>query len=368
MCLGITGHYHMLFDLHSYQTTAFISKAQIIILTSGIQGGKTTVGALWAGQSAFEIKDKTPHNIIIVAPTYKILSQATLPKFFSIYGNFGVYKKMDSIFIFKSGVTVYIRSLTDPNSVEGITEVKRIWLDEGGLISKYAWENVMGRAVFKKAQIMVTTTPYALNWLYTIWQDWKEGRRADIEFIQFRSIDNPYFPKEEYLRQKRILDPRRFTMKYDGIFGKMEGLVYENVSFIDAISLPAGTKYYGGVDWGYTDPFVLVVRAVTPDNYHYRIAEFYKTELSSGQIIEVLKARQSLFNIELFVCDPSRPDYIQELNMHGLAAIGGNNSIRLGIDKHIELIRENRFFIFKDENPYGNDEYNTYHYPEDKEL
>lgn len=352
--------------LHKFQSKARRSKKPIIVNTSGIQGGKTTIGALWTGEAAFAPGPSTD-NIIITAPTYKTIQQATIPKFLQIWGNYGEYKKGDQVFKFHTGITAYIRSLNEPNAIEGITDVRRIWLDEGGLITRYAWENVMGRAAIRSAQTMITTTPYALNWLYEMWEQWCKGARDDVEFISFRSIDNPHFPVKEYERQKKLLDPRRFAMKYDGEFGKMEGLVYEDLPTCKACELPSGTRYFAGVDWGFTDPFVITVRAYTPDGKHFRVSEFYKSQMTMSEIVEVCKSRRQMFGIEMFVCDPSRPDSILELNKGGIPAVGGINDIRLGTDKQIELMRENLWTMFEDENPYGLDEYNTYHYPEPKD-
>ena len=355
------------FRLHSFQETAYTSQKRIICMASGIQSGKTTAGSLWIiAKKATECKPGD--NLIIAAPTYKILQQATLPKFLQYFRNLGKYNKVESTFTLKTGVIIYIRSLTDSCSLEGITDVMGIWLDEGGLISRYAWENVEGRSAFRQCQIFISTTPYSLNWLYKMWEDWKAGNREDVDFIQFNSKDNPYFPDEEFERQKRLLDPRRFQMKYMGQFGKMEGLVYENIPIIKAFALPAGTRYFAGVDWGYTNPFVISIRALTPEGNHYRIGEYYKSGLTIDEIIPVCQSRMQLFDIELFICDPSNPAYIESLNRAGCPATKGINLIRYGIDKQTELIRTEKFAIFEDENPLGIDEYNTYHYPEPKDY
>ena len=342
-----------------------MSQKRIIVLAAGIQSGKTTFGALWIGNRAAQIPPT--HNLIIAAPTYKILAQATLPKFLQVYGAFGTYNKVESTFKFQNGVTVYIRSLTDPNSMEGITDVEGIWLDEGGLISRYAWENVEGRSAFRQAPIVISTTPYALNWLYFMWEDWKKGMRDDVDFIHFTSRQNPFFPDAEFERQRRLLDPRRFNMKYMGQFGKMEGLVYESINTCTSHKLPTGTKYVGGIDWGYTNPFVISVRAVTPDGIHYRVAEFYKSGLMIEEIVSICIQRMHIYGIEYFIGDPSAPANIEALNRGGAPCIPGNNNVRAGIDAHSLLIKEERFFIFKDDNPMGLDEYGTYHYPEPKE-
>jgi PBSX family phage terminase large subunit len=352
-------------SLHKFQEQAFVATQPIIALAAGIQSGKTQTGGLWIGSKG--ARAKPGDNVIICAPTYKMLTQATLPKFLQTWGRMGTYHKVDSIFRFHNGVTAYIRSLTDPNALEGITDVIAIWLDEGGLISRYAWENVMGRAAFRQAQIMITTTPYALNWLFLLWQEWQDGKRDDVTFVEFTSKDNPYFPDEEFERQRKLLDSRRFMMKYMGKFGRMEGLVYEKVNWIKSFPMPAGTKYYGGIDWGYTNPFVIVIRALTPDGLHYRIAEFYKTNLTIDEIVNICRQRKQIYNLEAYIADPSAPSNIESLNRAGLNCIPGNNDVRAGIDEHSKLFKEDRMFIFEDDNPMGRDEYSTYHYPEPKE-
>jgi PBSX family phage terminase large subunit len=356
-----------LIKLHQHQSQAFSSKKRIIVCSAGIQSGKTFLGALWLGFKFAQYSSETD-NFIIAAPTYKILNQATLPHFLRLWGHLGEYKKGDSEFKIYGGGTVYMRTATEENSIEGITNVRGIWLDEGGMVGRAFWENIEGRSAVKQAQIIVTTTPYALNWLYDMWKDVNNNRRDDVEFLQFRSIDNPYFPKEEFERQKRLLDPRRFEMKYMGVFGKMQGLVYEDVPLIESFELPSGTQYYAGIDWGYNDPFVIVIRAITPAGIHYRVGEFYKTNMLIQNMMEAIRARHAQYKFKMCFCDPSRPEYIQQINAYGVPAIGGNNSIRLGIDRHIELMRSNKFYVFSDRNPVGIDEYNTYHYPEPEEV
>lgn len=354
------------FTLHKFQERAFTSPKRITALAAGIQSGKTTTGALWTGSKATAAMPG--ENTIICAPTYKILSQATLPKFLNTFKNYGKYHKIDSIFQWKNGVTSYIRSLTDANALEGITDVVAVWLDEGGLISRYAWENVEGRSAFRQAPVMITTTPYALNWLFKMWEDWKAGKRDDVDFVQFTSKDNPHFPDSEFERQRRLLDPRRFQMKYMGQFGKMEGLVYEQINVIKAFPLPPGTKFFAGIDWGFTNPFVITIRALTPDGVQIRVGEFYKSGMTIDDIIAACRSRMQIYNIELFIADPSNPSNIESLNRAGIPTIGGNNDVRLGIDIQAQLIKEEKFLIFEDENPLGIDEYNTYHYPEPKDY
>lgn len=320
----------------------------------------------------FEHTDKND-NFIICAPTYKILKQSTLPAFLKIMDGFGEYKAGDAEFVMNSGGRCYMRTGTEPDSIVGITNVRAVWGDEAGKYSLYFWENIQGRASFKNAPIMLTSTPYTMNWFFKeILKPYKEGTRPDIKIIQAKSCDNPYFPIEEYERRRQTMDPRRFNAMYNGEFEKMHGLVYD--SFDDAINicepfaLPQGTKYYAGVDWGFTHPFVITVRGITPAGEHYQVSEFYKTGQGVTDMIQIAKQLHTVWGIKAFYCDPARPDYISEFNRNDLPAIPANNDIRLGIDKQYALIKERKFKVFKGSSPYSIDEVDSYHYPEPMDL
>jgi hypothetical protein len=168
------------------------------------------------------------------------------------------------------------------------------------------------------------------------------------------------------------MDSRRFNMIYGGQFDKAEGLVYdvfdEELHVVDPFQLPPDTKYYAGIDWGYRDPFVISVRAVTPLGMHYRVAEFCYPQKTMSEMIEAGWRFKKLFNIIAFYADPSRPDYINEFCRAGLTTIAAQNDIRIGIDSHYELIKEGRYQVFRNTSPYLLDEYSQYHYPEIKDL
>jgi len=361
----------MEFTLHDYQRLAFKSEKQIILFIAGIQSGKTTLGALWTLYQTAKYSEPNS-NFIVTAPTYKVLEQSTLPAFRKVAKLAGGYKKGDAVFELSKDRKIFFRTGTDPESLEGITNVMAIWGDEAGNLTRYFFENMMGRAAFKQAQVLLTTTPYAMNWLSDIARDATTGKRNDCDLINCRSIDSPYFPKDEYKRQSKLLDPRRFRMKYEGIFGQMEGLVYDCIEsddiYIDSIALPPQTNYYAGIDWGFNDPFAMSVIAHAPDGTFYQVAEFVKSGLTPSDMVRIAKARQSLYNIRCFYCDPSRPDLIQEFNKNKLNSLGSENDIKQGIAVMYELFKTRKLKIFKDMCPNTIDELSTYHYPERIDL
>lgn len=359
--------------LHPKQGQAFESEKKITLCCSGIQGGKTTVGVLWFLRNAGQWVGRD-HSFIIGAPTYKILNQSTLPTFFKYAEGLGTYHKVDQEFHFHSGPRVYIRTSTDPYSVEGIQNVRAIWLDEAGMCKYTFWVNLEGRAARTSAPIICTTTPYGMNWPHQeLIKKQKDGERDDVAYFEWTSVDNPTFPQEEFERQKRILDPRTFRMKYMGIHERMEGLVYEltDQNKTKSFPLPRGTRVFAGVDWGFSQghEFAIVVRAITLDGFRFTIDEYKAFGHDPQQQTDICKSKFATYGIEMFYCDPARPDMIASLNKAGLHATGfhvGKESYKQlvpSINKHYELLKSGSYQIFTDRCPQLLDEYETYHWP-----
>lgn len=362
------------FKPHSIkQEKALYSEKKIIAVASGIQWGKTSIGSIIT-RKALQTHHHVDDNYIIAAPTYKILKQSTYPAFIRTFGNIGKYQSTDAVYKIPNGPSFYFRTGTQPDSIVGITNVRLVWLDEAGKFSLYFWENAQARASFKDCPIVLTTSPYTLNWFYKdLIRPYMKGNRHDeIELIQAASYENPYFPKAEYDRRKLTMDPRRFGMMYGGEWNKNEGLVFdcfdsEFNSVVDYNHMP-GTYYLGMIDWGFNDPFVVKIWAITPEGNIYDVSEFYKTGLRQGQVIEVIKMKNQVFKPTAFYCDPSRPDYIMELQSMGIPALPADNNIHEGIEAYYEMIKTRRYKIVGKNCPYTIDELETYHYPDPDDL
>lgn len=316
----------------------------------------------------------------MTAPNYKIMQQSCLPRFLQDMRGCGEYSKSDSEFRIHGGGTVFMRTGTDPDSVVGITNVRAIWGDEAGKYSLYFWENIQGRSAFFNCPVHLTTSPYTLNWIYKdIIRPFMSGKKSaeiernELKIIQAASIENPFFNKESYDKQQRTMDPVRFNMLYGGQWGRMEGLVYkcwdEDENLVDDnIFLPPKTRYFGSIDWGYSHPCHIGIRAITPDGTHYKIAEFHKSGRTITDIKEQCIRFCQLFPVEVFFCGPDQPGSIQEINDAGIPAQAADNDVRIGIDKHYELIKTRKYKVLRGQCPHTLDEIDTYHYPEPKDL
>ena len=365
-----------IFEPHSLkQNQAILSNKRILLLATGTQWGKTSVGAIRMKMKTHEFTSKHD-NFLITAPSYKTMHQSTLPAFLNYMEDCGTYDKKFDVFRLNTGGNVYCRTETDPDSIVGITNIRHVWSDEAGKYRLYFWENIQARADFCGAGIDLTTSPYSMNWVAKeLIFPTQKGSRTDVEYITAASWDSKYHSLHDPIRRQlkeSTMDSRRFNMIYGGEFGQMAGLVYdcflENLHICEPIRLPEGTKYYGGIDWGYTDPFVISIRALTPTGLQYKVSEFYKTGLTPSEMIVAAKQKMTIFNVEKFYADPSRPEYIEAFNRERIPTVKADNNIRIGIDAHYELIQSGRYKIFKNTSPYTIDEYASYHYPEEKDL
>lgn len=135
---------------------------------------------------------------------------------------------------------VYFGHAQDPDSLESAT-AKAAWLDEAGQ-SKFklgSWQAVLRRLALHLGRVLLTTTVYNLGWLKSqIHDKWRAGDK-DYEVVNFESIANPIFPREEWERAKRDLPRWKFDMMYRGLFTRPAGLIHG--SFIDDYA-PTGHK------------------------------------------------------------------------------------------------------------------------------
>jgi phage terminase large subunit len=349
------------------QITTFDKQQEVLDCTqkyiaavSGVQGGKTMSGVIWL------IKEIIAHpydDFLIAAPTYKILEQSTLKKFFDIFPMHTVqYKKQDAVLkLLPNAGNIYIRSTEIPNNIEGMT-VRAAWLDEAGMMKPQIWTNILARVAAKKGRVLMTSTFYTLNWLWT-----EVCRRAlagdpDFAYFKWRSIDNPYFPKEEYERAKTILAPSEFERRYNGEPRKMQGIVYPdwNEEMIFMSPPDEFEEVVCGIDYGFTNPTAIEVAGIKTGSL-YLVDELYQTRLTINEIVKEARELQGKWEITMFYCDPSAVSLIESMNQNNLPTYAANNDVDLGITRMQQLMEAKRFFVsFQNYNFI--DEIESYHY------
>lgn len=347
------------FDAYNFTT-------QFGAICAGVQSGKTFTGSLWAGRKMQEFPKGSG---IIGAPTYKILNQSTLIKFFSFFPTLrGSYKEQKGEIKLPTGGIVFVRSMDNPFGAEGIT-ADWWWLDEGGMASVNAWMVLRSRVSMTGGQGLITTTPYNMKWLYTDYYiPWREKQDSQLSFFTWRSIDNPNFNKEFYEAERKRLRPEEFARRYMGEFKKMTGLVWDipEEQIIDP--LPIITKAEAriiGVDWGWENPAAIVVLYLY-DNTWYVVDEWKQSHRTTAEIIQVLQNKMQEHRTTAIYPDPAEPDRLEECRRANLPIREATKDVKGGISNIQQAIREKRFNVFNNCKEFI-DEASMYHYPEPEE-
>jgi len=358
--------------LFGLQGEAFKSDKQFIIVVCGSQSGKTFLGSTWAYQQLAQMPTK---NGLISAPTYKILQQSTLDKFFSMHPWMRQYYKeqkqeidLRELTPNKDGGKVFIRSADQPLGIEGMT-IDWGWLDEYGQASRLAWTVCKTRTSTTGGRLMVTTTPYALNWLYEdCYKPWKSGDDPRIDFYSWNSITNPHFKKEHYEAEQKALSKEEFGRRYEGQFTRMAGLVYQDFTpdLISDWKKIEPVEAFAGVDFGYTHPAAVIVVLKDKDDHYWVTDEFYESGKDINELRDVCQLYKKKYGFNIWYPDPSRPDSILLMKRGGLACRDSIRDVAFGIDRVRQLFRQKRLHIFKTCTNLI-DELETYHYDENVE-
>ncbi len=349
--------------LHPKQHDACSFTTQFCAAIAGVRGGKTYVGAAWAGYKIATSQG----NGLICAPDYKTLHDATLDTFFKIFPTYRKFYKEQKSIISLPDKTIFLRSLDDPLSAEGLT-VDWFWADEAGKYKLLAWHSLRSRVSLTKGQGLLTTTPYNMGWLYNeLYLPWQNKTDKDFTVVSWASVENPYFPQEVYDAEKKRLRPEEFKRRYEGGFSRMQGLVYNLQSWHIVDDVPERADYtLAGIDWGWTNPAAIIVIKFYQGQYTI-VDEWYEVGQTTGKIIDKAIELKNKWGINRFYADAANPEKIAEANINtGLNVLAyekKKDSISFGVSHINNLLLENGLQVkrgLKDTIA----EFESYQYPE----
>ena len=201
-------------------------------------------------------------------------------------------------FTFPNGSLVMFKTAVDPQSLRG-PGLDILWMDEAAFILDREAYDVTSPALDDKEGIVIcTTTPDGKNWFFDEFigstEPVEKKTVLDGEFgsVEYRSIDNPYFPKKSWEHRKRTYHPLLFKQEFEASFDSMAGkeLPGEWLTnhFYEWRDLPQTAD--GRVDWSQLDLFIGVDPAIsladTAD--HFAIA-----------VVGVLKSGGAAFLIDI---------------------------------------------------------------------
>jgi len=273
-------------------------------LVAGRRGGKT-LSAAWEvlfycmfpeqfHMDTRGVKDNSPLWVWATSKDYKVLRPAllTMRKVITeaglVIGKDVKENRGAMTFEFPNGSLLEFKSSDDPQSLRG-AGLDILWMDEAAFIrSVEPWQVMRPALSDKQGLLITTTTPDGKNWFYD--EFWNKDALADSAQgrVEYRSIDNPYFPKREWEYTKQRYHPLLFAQEYMASFDSMAGrdLAGDWLKYYTHDDLPRESdgqmekmRFYIGVDpavsmSGRGDRFVISVVAVSKANQVFLIEQY----------------------------------------------------------------------------------------------
>jgi PBSX family phage terminase large subunit len=308
-----------------------------LALVGGIGSGKTQAGCKRALAASLGYigsqRIPTPNLGIISAPTFPMLRNVTLRTFKAIAGDLITdYNKNEGLMTLANGSEILFVSAHDPEHLRG-PNISWWFGDEAALYEALVWLIMIGRCreFGQFGYSWLATTPKGRNY---IWKEFAQSQRANYRIIKARTADNPFLAKELQVALREAYTGDFARQELDGEFVAFEGLVYPEFSRDVHLTRqrPAQFKQVvAGVDWGFTNPGVMVVYGVDGDGRMWGLHEAYARQMRIEEWANTALELRNLYGVETFFCDPSEPTYIDALWQAGCRAVAANNAVNAGI-------------------------------------
>ena len=288
-------------------------------LVAGRRGGKTLSAAedvayYCMNPAAFHWdahrkESREPIHVWVLTKDH-VIGRAALLTFRKVLTDLGLVVNQDyrehrgnRYFDFDNGSLVEFKTADDPENLRG-AGLDILWMDEAAFIVSDAAIQVVRPALSDKRGIIITTTtPHGKNWFYnSFWspeslEDPNHGR------VEYRSLDNPHFPREEWEYMQKTYHPLMFKQEYMASFDSMQGvsLPGEWLHYYDWSDLPKmkddPDKYdlnlYLGVDPAIStsdsaDRFSMALIGVTKDYSQVYLLEQYAGRIPFPEQVDLI--------------------------------------------------------------------------------
>lgn len=248
-----------------------------------------------------------------------MLRDTTQRTFFSLLPKAAIrrFNQTDNHLTLVNGSEILFRSLDNPDRVRGLN-LAWFWLDEAPLCGYYAWQVLKGRLRQKgfTPQGWATGTPHGKD---GFWRDF-EGRRLDGHTLYRAStLENASNLPPGYVESLGY-EGSFYDQEVLGLFTAFEGLVYalnsEPESADTHLRDANGREFaqvIGGIDWGFTNPCVLLPFGVDGDKRAWQLDEFYARRASlHDAVLPRLVEMSKRYGVTTWYAGPDEPEHIQD--------------------------------------------------------
>ena len=328
-------------SLFPRQTDFVLDETKWLLATGGIGSGKSTTAMA-------KVVSRVARRQLgmVVAPTYKMLQDATLRTLFALLDQAGVpytYNKGDHLITIPiTGHEIIARSAEDPDNLRG-PDLDYVAVDELAYVRDAAFRVLRGRVRRPNTQLWAATTPRGRNFVWDWWVrlavDDDGQPLSNRRMYRFRTDENPEL-------DPAFISDLGFTGQYaaqelGGEFVAFEGIVYAAfdretmVRPTEQVDVAGWDCVIGG-DVGARHPTAIITVRFAGDGRSHIEREYYVRNLSasditSAYIAEYRAAITRGVRPDSIQIDPSAAGYIADLKRAGLPVVKADNDRLRGV-------------------------------------
>ena len=278
----------------------------------------------------------------------------------------------DQQYEYPNGSIIAVAGMDDSQKIMS-SEWDMIYVQEAIELSEHNWESLTTRLRNHKMpyqQLLGDCNPsYPTHWL---------KQRVDkgvTLMLDSRHEDNPACTEEDIAVLDALTGVRYLRLR-KGIWAAAEGMVYEGWNpnkhvltreqlvglgvfapgsrgnFDCHLDRAGARQVIASVDFGWTNPGVILVWAIDGDGRMYLVHETYQTQRDINWWLGQAQQLKARFGIEQFVCDPAEPAFIEQFTRNRLPAVKAINDIAPGISVLQARLKDAddgrpRFFVYE---------------------
>jgi phage terminase large subunit len=310
-----------------WQVQVLQSEDKRLLLNCSRQAGKSTVVAVLALIEAV----RRPGAMVVLLS--KTLPQAK--ELFNMVKEF--HARLGSRFLVKrtvqelrlEGGSRVICLPCKESSIRGYSGVTLLVIDEAARVPDELYRAARPMLAATDGRLICLSTPFGKRGFF--YDAWVRGGARWARFeVPVQRI--PRIKPETVEDDRRDMGASWCRQEYECSFETVEGVVYPDFHkhVVDHLTpdekrARAAGKLYGGLDFGYTDPFAAIWGYLDPDGVLWITGEHYLRERTMSY------HAQQLSKEVLWYADPSARGHIEELRCAGFKIQKAKNDIDLGI-------------------------------------
>jgi hypothetical protein len=251
------------------------------------------------------------------------------------------------------------------DTIRGYSNVGILILDEASRVPDDLYRAVRPMLAVSNGRMICLTTPHGKRGFF--YEAWTRGG-DDWARIEVPATQVPRIKPEFLDQERREMGDAVFRREYECSFESLEGLVYPDFGRCVVAALPPHVsekpvypqgKRYGGIDFGFRNPFAAIWGTLDRDGVLWLTGEHYARQKPLSE-----HARHLPRDVTWYA-DPSGAGDIAELRAASFAVRKGNNDLCSGIAAVTARLRDGRLHVLAGRCPNLLAEAELYRYSEE---